>query len=185
MKSKNIFFLTFSILLSLSFLSACKTTTDTTDPVLVATEDTPAISHEASEVDDTPISPMKNDSLLLSMERTPCYGTCPTYKFHIYKNGYTEYEGIRFVNKEGMFYTILSKEQLKKITDRAKEIKFYYFKDEYIDRNMTDFPTTIIKYNLEGNMKTVLDGHNETPRDLKEFELFLDQIIDNSVWMKK
>ena len=185
MKSKEFFLLIFSIFLSFSLLSACKTTTNTSDPVIGSIGDTPAISHEASEVDDTPISPTRNDSLLLSMERTPCYGTCPTYKFQIYKNGYAEYEGIRFVNKEGMFYTILGKEQLKKITDKAKEIKFYYFKDEYIDRNITDFPTTIIKYNLEGNMKTVLDGHNETPRDLKDFELFLDQIMDNAVWMKK
>lgn len=174
----------FAAILFTTWNSGCKSTVDIAEKPVPISE-TSTHSTEQSEVDDSPVSPGKNDSLLISMERTPCYGTCPTYKFSVYKDGYTEYEGIRFVNKEGHYYTILSKENLKKINDKARDIRFYYFKDEYIDRGITDFPTTIIVYNLQGNRKQVIDGYDETPRDLKDFELFLDQIMDNSVWMKK
>ena len=39
----------------------------------------------------------------LAMRRTPCYGKCPTYKLNIFSNGDIIYQGIRFVEKLGLY----------------------------------------------------------------------------------
>ena len=39
--------------------------------------------------------------LLITMERTPCHGTCPVYKLTISGNGEVTYEGHNFVEVEG------------------------------------------------------------------------------------
>ena len=41
--------------------------------------------------------------LLASIERTPCFGKCPTYKISIYQSGYVIYEGKQHVKNIGLF----------------------------------------------------------------------------------
>ena len=40
-------------------------------------------------------------SLVITLERTACFGTCPIYKLTVYGDGRVEYEGERFVTVTG------------------------------------------------------------------------------------
>lgn len=39
----------------------------------------------------------------ISLERTPCFGTCPVYNVTFYRNGHAEYEAVRHLPKLGKF----------------------------------------------------------------------------------
>ena len=120
------------------------------------------------------------DSLFAFMERTPCYGRCPIYKLWIYKSGYTLYEGINFVEREGVWTTRISEEDMQQIANKANEIGYYKMDDEY-DSPITDIPATITSLNTEGRKKTVRDRHNAPPA-LREFENFIDGVVEKKQW---
>jgi len=120
------------------------------------------------------------DSLFAFMERTPCYGRCPIYKMWIYKSGYTLYEGINFVEREGVWTTQLSKEDLEQIANKGKEIGYFNLDDEY-DSPITDIPATITTLNIDGRKKTVRDRHN-APASLRDFEKLIDAVVEKKQW---
>lgn len=122
------------------------------------------------------------DSLFVSLERTPCFGHCPTYKIEIYYKGYVAYHGYNYVDHVGDFYTKVSKDQLRQLFDNAKEIKFFNFKDSYINTAISDFPTTIVTMQVRGQRKTIIDGHNETPSELIFFEKMIDDMFKDTQW---
>ena len=39
--------------------------------------------------------------VVITLERTACFGVCPVYKLTIYGDGRVLYDGIRFVRTEG------------------------------------------------------------------------------------
>ena len=120
------------------------------------------------------------DSLYASIERTPCFGRCPTYKLRIYQSGYATYEGIRFVEKEGIYETHFTKDELKQIADKAKEIGYFDLDDEY-DSPVTDFPSTITSLNKGGNKKSIKNRHHG-PDILRNYEKFLDELAAGKKW---
>ena len=57
-----------------------------------------------------------NDNyLLFSIEKGPCFGTCPEYKVEVFSNGDARLSGIRNVEHIGEFQTKLSAEFIKEI----------------------------------------------------------------------
>ena len=121
------------------------------------------------------------DSLVAVLERTSCYGRCPTYKVNVYKSGYTEYNGKRWVDKTGLYATNLTREEINKIIAKAKEMQFFDMKN-YYDSQIVDFPSTYIFIRDNGNKKLVKDRH-AAPAEYKELATFMDTILDGKEWI--
>ncbi len=117
-----------------------------------------------------------NKELIISLERTPCYGTCPIYKMEIFSDGSAFYHGERFVDKMGDFQFTVSKETINYILKRAEEIGFFEMEDKYTG-NITDLPKTITFIKSEKAEKKIIDYYN-APKILKEFESLVDGCID-------
>lgn len=158
----------FSATLVVMILVSCKTSKETTETKPVETK------VEAAATPET------KDSLLVSLERTPCYGQCPMYKFSIYNSGYALYEGKRFVEKEGKFETRIKASVLEEIKTRAKAINYFDFRDEY-PKKASDFPAVKTSMVLDGKRKDIMDGSG-APSALKEFEAYLDSIKGAVDW---
>jgi hypothetical protein len=124
-----------------------------------------------------------DDSLFVSLERTPCMGTCPSYKIEIYYKGFVVYHGYTFSERTGDFYTVLPKEQLVKIFNYAKAIKYFSFNDSYVNPNIVDAPSTIVSMQVAKKIKTVTDGHDHTPSELIFFEKLIDESFTKTTWM--
>lgn len=122
------------------------------------------------------------DSLLASIERTACYGTCPTYIIKVYKSGYVTYEGIRFVKNEGLFHTTVSEDVLDLLLSKAKEVNYYSFENEF-NEGITDIPSTITQVRLNGKVKQVTNRGGEN-QQLIEFEKYFDSLFTNVNWKK-
>jgi hypothetical protein len=122
------------------------------------------------------------DSLFITLERTPCFGHCPSYKIEIYYKGYAVYHGYNYVDRIGTYWTVISRDKLKQLFDYAKEIRYFNFKESYINPSISDFPTTITSMQVRGERKTVVDGHNETPSELIFFEKMIDDAFKDAQW---
>lgn len=129
-----------------------------------------------------PEIPDRGDSLFASIERTPCYGRCPTYSISIYKSGYVIYEGIRFVDRLGTYSTRISEKKIQNIINKANEIGYFELEEIY-DSPVTDLPSTITYLSVNGQIKRIKD-RVRGPEVLKEYEKYFDNVFEDMEWKK-
>ena len=113
----------------------------------------------------TSTNKQEDKNIVISLEKTPCFGSCPIYKIFIFQDGTAIYHGIRFVDNLGE-YTFETKlaSISQNIINKSLEINFDSIKeDEYFNTNIQDLPSTIItinnhtvKYN-EGSSKELIE----------------------------
>ncbi|HEX8328984.1 MAG TPA: DUF6438 domain-containing protein [Hymenobacter sp.] len=93
---------------------------------------------------------------VITFERTPCFGFCPTYTMQVYANGRVAYEGRRAVPLMGQQELKLPAAAVADLLRMAKEARFEQFQDKY-SRGTTDLPSTIIAIRQpNGQLKTVV-----------------------------
>lgn len=122
------------------------------------------------------------DSMVVAMERTACFGSCPSYKFSISKNGYAYYKGMAFVENEGEYKAKVSQELISSILEAAEKSHYYTMKEFYWEP-ITDVPSTYTSVLNKGERFNRLN-QSEAPQELIDFELFLDDIIKEINWTK-
>ncbi|PCJ26349.1 MAG: hypothetical protein COA97_06090 [Flavobacteriales bacterium] len=124
-------------------------------------------------------NPVK-ESIFLTMERTPCFGKCPSYKITIFNTGNVIYEGFTFAEKEGKHTKKLSQKQLLEIKSQIEIINLFELEDKY-DSQITDIPSTHLYVVYKGQKKKILDRVGG-PKELKRFEKLIDfLVIDNNL----
>ena len=124
---------------------------------------------------ETKVKELKKE-LIISLQRTPCYGTCPIYKMEIFSDGSAFYHGERFVDKLGDYEFTVSQETINYILKKAVEIGFFELEDIYT-ANITDLTKTITFIKNCKYEKRVIDYY-DAPKRLKEFESLVDGCID-------
>ncbi|GAB3587146.1 DUF6438 domain-containing protein [Hymenobacter daeguensis] len=113
---------------------------------------------------------------VITFERTPCFGTCPSYVMQVYADGRVAYEGRRFVAIEGKKDFKLPAATVADLLRQAKESHFESFEARY-SHGTTDLPSTIIGVKQpDGKLKTVAmeEGAPENVREL--FTYFGNQL---------
>lgn len=115
------------------------------------------------------------ENIFLTMERTPCFGKCPSYKITIFNTGKVDYEGFTFAVKEGKYTKTLTQKQLSEIKSQLDVIKLFELEDVY-DSKVTDIPSTHLYVEFNGKKKKILDRVG-APKELKQFEKLIDFIV--------
>ena len=113
--------------------------------------------------------------LIISLQRTACFGTCPIYKIEIFLDGSGIYTGTRFVKNIGVTKFSLSETQLNLILTKAEAIGFTNMKEEYSEP-ISDLPTTFIQI----KDKKIRD-YTGAPKTLKNLENLIDQLYQKAV----
>ena len=113
--------------------------------------------------------------LIISLQRTACFGTCPIYKIEIFSDGSGIYTGTRFVENIGVTKFSLSETQLNLILTKAEAIGFTNMKEEYSEP-ISDLPTTFIQI----KDKRIRD-YTGAPKTLKNLENLIDKLYQKSV----
>ena len=113
--------------------------------------------------------------LIICLQRTACFGTCPIYKIDIYTDGSGTYTGTRFVENIGSSKFQLSKTAVKTILSEAEAIGFANMKEEYSEP-ISDLPTTFIQI----KDKRIRD-YTGAPKTLKNLENLIDQLYQKAV----
>lgn len=122
--------------------------------------------------------------LLASIERTPCFGRCPTYKISIYQSGYVVYEGKQNVKNIGFFSFRLDKSKVDEIKNFILQNNILDLNDEYKNPHIADYPFTFTESRLNGKYKHIVEADPQAPKQLKDFQKFLDSFFtDETNWI--
>jgi hypothetical protein len=117
----------------------------------------------------------ENDTVIATLQRTPCYGTCPIFQITIFKSGLIFYHGDDFVELKGKYYYFANMDEIKSIFEKANSIGYFDLKDNY-DMPISDFPSTITSIALNGKVKQIYNRAGG-PKELTEFEKFFEQLV--------
>lgn len=120
------------------------------------------------------------DSLFMTFERTPCFGKCPAFRVIIYRNGNATYEGTQFSDHMGMHTGNFGKEIPLAMLAEAERIGFFELEKKY-DGPVTDLPSMITEIRAGEKHHKVLARLN-TPKELKEFGKYMDELINGVKW---
>jgi hypothetical protein len=124
--------------------------------------------------------------MVITLERTMCFGTCPVYKLTIYGNGEIVYEGKKHVKEQGNRTARISEDKVRGLISEFERLGYFELKDSYIARGITDMPSAITSITIGSRTKAVRHyyGDKSAPRDLMELEKRIDTISGSSQWVK-
>jgi (2Fe-2S) ferredoxin len=132
----------------------------------------------------TPIPDDLNE-VIITLERTACFGACPVYRLTIYGNGRVVYEGIQFVRTKGIIETTIGEDSVRQLVSEFQEADYFALKDSYEQRMATDMPSAITSLTVNGRKKTVSHYHGDSsaPKKLTELENRIDDIVSSDQWV--
>lgn len=123
---------------------------------------------------------------LATLERTPCFGTCPVYKVSIFRDGTVEYVGERFVKVQGRATGHITAEQLTQLRALFQQSGYLQLGDSYERHDVTDQPSAHTSYSpAPGQTKSVRHylGDRSAPRALIDVEDGIDRIVHIEQWI--
>ena len=142
----------------------------------------------------------QNDSVMISLQRTLCYGECPAYSVTIWGDGKVEFNGREFVNTIGLKTYTISRNSVDSLVREIFAIDFFSFNDSYITQRtlshlpdgrvdtvitqVTDLPTQYVTVKIGTQKKTVEDYYG-TPKAIRELENKIDSVAKTSQWVKR
>ena len=124
----------------------------------------------------------KASSFTITIQTTSCYGKCPVYTLTIYCKGKMTLKGDKNLDKIGSYERSITKTELSALKKEFADIKFFELNDKY-DSKATDLPTTYIKYELNGKVKTIQD-YDGAPASLKKLEQKIEEYVKATDWKK-
>ena len=137
------------------------------------------------------------DSLVL--ERTTCYGTCPSYRIVVSRDGHVAYEGRKFVKELGRREKRLTDGQMRQLDAEVQRVHYFSLRDRYAFQEdgcpttWTDNPAVITSVRAGGQRKQIMHGYGcqyemesrrgVYPADLTAFESRVDAIVGVAQWI--
>jgi hypothetical protein len=131
----------------------------------------------------------KSQPTVITLERTPCFGSCPIYKLTITGDVKGDakviYEGINFVKIRGQRSTKISAKQFRQLVTEFQQVNYLSLKDNY-QGGPTDFPSAITSITVGKQQKKVnhYQGSPEAPKNLTELENKIDKIVNTRQWIE-
>ena len=114
------------------------------------------------------------DDVVITIERSSCFGSCPIYSAKIYADGSVVYVGKEFVKEVGERRFKITPERVQQLIKEFEKIDYFSLKDKY-DAEVTDLPTTTTSICLEGKKKKVVNYFG-APQKLHELENRIDEL---------
>lgn len=131
-----------------------------------------------------PLSAQESEPyVVISLQKTQCYGNCPAFKFEVYSDLSAKYSGIAHVEQLGDWSTTLTNEQHQHIMKEFEESDFFEFADRYY-QEISDRPTTYVTYSDGDRVKKVMDYYG-APEKLKQLEAKVEKLITELEWKKE
>jgi hypothetical protein len=144
----------------------------------------------------------------ITMERTGCYGTCPSYTLAVSAGGsvvfnspsyWVEADGTRLVKRSGVVKGRVSREQVRELIAEFEKANFFSLQDYYRDARdgcpevATDMPRAFTSIQISGRKKSVEHYHGclyagrdliSYPKELTSLEDRIDEIVNTKQWMR-
>ncbi len=133
-----------------------------------------------------PASAQENE-VRLTLERTPCFGSCPVYTVAIYADGTVVYEGESSVIVEGRQTTQIAPETVVALVEGFEATGYFEWEDSYDAFMVTDQSSVITSVTRDGETKTIhrYGGDNTAPIELLYLETWIDKAVNTQQWTGK
>ncbi|WP_244502189.1 ankyrin repeat domain-containing protein [Terriglobus roseus] len=129
---------------------------------------------------------LKPDSqIILSLQRTVCYGSCPEYTVILSNTGVT-FEGGRWSAEDGTHHAPLEQDALRAVAKHMLDAGWFGLKDSY-HGNWTDNPAQTITLSIDGKTKKVVDYVGTDagmPDFVRDAEFEVDHLAGSDRWVK-
>lgn len=135
-------------------------------------------------------------STVIALERSRCYGSCPSYKIEIYGDGKFIYQGKDFVKTKGKVTGTVTTEQLEQIISEVEKARFFSMRSSYEKEGCTtmatDSPWVYTSIQINKKKKSIshytgCDGGNKQfssgLQRLKKLEDKIDAIVNIEKWI--
>jgi hypothetical protein len=125
-------------------------------------------------------------SVRMSLSRSNCFGTCPSYTVTISGDGSVEYNGGRFTAISGTHRSQVSYEDVSNLIEKFRAADFFSLANEY-HANVTDVPIFGVCLTIDGKNKQVTDYWGERagmPHSVTELENEIDRVSGSARWVK-
>ena len=126
------------------------------------------------------------DDVVITLERTPCFGTCPVYTLTVQGDGTVVYEGKDFVKTKGRAEITITKEKVEQLVSEFEDTDFFSLNDKYTERTITDAPSVRTSITIDGKTKTIEHYHGDfsAPKRLTKLEDRIDEIVNSEQWVQ-
>jgi hypothetical protein len=123
-------------------------------------------------------------SVIIHLERGPCYGTCPVYGATVSGDGTVRYDGKDHVRVKGSQTAVIAPEAVKSLVGEIKRSGFFSLNDAYTEVSITDAPSAILYVATDGKKKQVRHylGDFKAPKILQVLENRIDELAGTGRW---
>ncbi|MDQ2810154.1 MAG: DUF6438 domain-containing protein [Chloroflexota bacterium] len=130
------------------------------------------------------IAPADLAGIVLALNRTPCFGACPSYRVTVYGNGVVVWEGDQYVALPGAHISVISLDQVRELVAAFTKADYFALDNSYTDYRVTDMAYINTLFSRGGKTKTVQHylGDRTAPSKLAILEAQIDGIIGTAPW---
>jgi Domain of unknown function (DUF6438) len=131
-----------------------------------------------------PIEPA-DGPVLISLERSVCFGFCPDYTVTINEAGDVHYVGRRSVNVVGEQRATIPRADVLHLLNEFDRIGFSNLRNEY-RANVSDLPTYTVTLTRGGVTKTVVDFGGPgagMPESVRALQDEIDRVANTAQWV--
>jgi len=126
----------------------------------------------------------------ISLERTPCFGTCPVYTVAVSPSGEITYEGKAHVRLLGVASAKIPAQQVDALLSELEKAGYFSMANRYIasepacGRYVTDSPSAITTVSSRGRTKRIEHdyGCGAAPGALVVLERRIDEVLGSARW---
>jgi hypothetical protein len=127
----------------------------------------------------------------VTLERKPCFGTCPVYRMSVAEDGAVAFEGLRHVDSIGSFTGRIDAERVAALARLFDEHDYFALADKYAygesscPQYATDAPTVITSITIGNRSKRIEHdlGCAGVPQRLHDLERGIDELVGTSRWI--
>jgi hypothetical protein len=126
-------------------------------------------------------------TLIMTLERSGCYGTCPVYSVKIYGDGRVEFDGQCFVAVRGKRTSTIPGDAVESLFGFFRNADYFSLNDTY-DSPASDLPTSTTSVSFDGKKKSVMDYYGVEvgmPDSVKLIERAIDRLTNSEQWVSK
>jgi uncharacterized protein DUF6438 len=140
---------------------------------------------------DSVPAPQVSATPSVSLERQPCFGTCPVYTVTIDRSGAVRFEGRRFVADTGVSISAIPPARVDSLLAELEAAGYFGFADRYApgepvcEHPATDLPTAITEVHLRDRTKRIEHyyGCSGAPAILDSLERRIDSVAGVGRWV--
>jgi hypothetical protein len=126
----------------------------------------------------------------VTLERTPCFGTCPVYTVAISRTGEVRFNGKHHVTHTGQVTDTIPAARVDSLLAELDGAGYFRFADDYVMGSpacgmyATDSPTVITSATRDGKTKTIRHdrGCSAAPPELSQLEQRIDEVAGTGRW---